>query len=55
MLEVKIKVLVNFENPGVLPPTAERVDCCRCVGGADEPLEHPKGAVNELVHKRTFG
>ena len=54
MLVVKIKVLVNFENPGVFPPTAERVDCCRCIGGANEPLELPKGAVNELVHKRTL-
>ena len=52
VLEVKIKELVNFENPGALSPTAERVDCCRCVGGADEPLELPKGADDELVHKR---
>ena len=37
----KLKLLVNFENRGVLPPTAERVDCCRCVGGADELLELP--------------
>ena len=47
MLEVKIKVLVNFENPGVLPPTAERVDCCGCIGGADEPLELLKGVVDK--------
>ena len=49
---VKIKVLMNFNNSGVLPPTAERLDGCRCVGGVDEPLELPKSAVNELVHKR---
>ena len=49
MLEVKIKVLVNFENPGVLPLNAERVNCCGCVGGADEPLELPKGVDDELV------
>ena len=55
VLVVKIKVLVNFENPGVLPPTAECVVCCRCVGGADEPLELPKGADDKLVHKRTLG
>ena len=54
VLVVKIKVLMNFQNPGVLPPTAERVDCCRCLGGTDKPLELPKGAVNELVHKRSL-
>ena len=52
MLEVKIKELVNFEILGALSLTAECVDCCRCVGGADEPLELPKGADDELVHKR---
>ena len=54
VLVVKIKVLMNFQNPGVVTLTAERVDCCRCVGGVDEPLELPKGAVNELVHKRSL-
>ena len=49
------KSALNFENPGVLPPTAERVDCCRCLGGADKPLELPKSAVNELVLKRMLG
>ena len=55
MLEVKIKELVNFEILGALSLTAECVDCCRCVGGADKPLEIPMCAVNELVHKRTLG
>ena len=55
VLVVKIKVLENFENPGVLPPTAERIDCCRCAGGADKPLELPKSAVNKLVLKRALG
>ena len=52
---VKIKVLVNFENPGVLPQTAEHGDCCRCVGGADKPLELPTGAVNKLVLESILG
>ena len=55
VLEVKKKVLVNFENPTELPPNAERVDCCRCVGGADELLELLRGVDDELVHIRTLG
>ena len=55
VLVVKIKVLVNFENLGVLPPTAGHVNGCRCIGGANNPLELSKGAVNELVLRRMLG
>ena len=49
------KVLVNFENPTELPPNAEHVDCCRCVGGADKLLELLRGVDDGLVHIRTLG
>ena len=49
-LEVKINLLVNFENPGAAPLVAEGVDCRGCGGGVDELLELPEGADVKLVH-----
>ena len=50
MLEVKINLLVNFENSGAVPLIAEGVDCRGCKGGVDELLELPEGADVKLVH-----
>ena len=50
MLEVKIKLLVNFENTGAVPLIAEGVDCRGCGGGDDDLLELPEGADVKLVH-----
>ena len=51
MLEVKINLLVNFENSGAVPLIAEGVDCRGCGGGVDELLELPEGADDKLVHR----
>ena len=50
MLEIKINLLVNFENSGAVPLIAEGVDCRGCKGGVDELLELPEGADVKLVH-----